>query len=198
MNNRPLRDKAQRIIGYIETKPDGSQTGRDTAQRIKGYYYAKGNATRDASQRVVGYGNQLSSLITGRPDRLRMNHTPEIDNIDERVGCLVFSIQDRAWQIAQRAGIPADDCSLHNASIDDDLKGWCQDNPARLKAAKRAVRMIDGVWGISDLGHRITRRMLNAHPRRRGLKYDIEPRRPINVALLFGSTRQKIRNSVAL
>jgi hypothetical protein len=44
MNNRPLRDKAQRIIGYIETKPDGSQTGRDTAQRIKGYYYAKGNA----------------------------------------------------------------------------------------------------------------------------------------------------------
>ena len=194
MNNRPLKDKAQRIIGYIETKPDGSQTGRDTAQRIKGYYYAKGNATRDASQQVVGYGNQLSSLITGRRDRVEMNHTPEIDNIDERVAHLVFSIQDRAWQIAKRAGIPADDCSLHNASIDNDLKGWCQDNPARLKAAKRAVRMIDGVWGISDLGHRITRRMLNAHPRRRGLKYDIEPRRPINVALLFGTAGRPAKN----
>ena len=129
---------------------------------------------------------------------LGMNHTPEIDNIDERVAHLVFSIQDRAWQIAKRAGIPADECSLHNASIDDDLRGWCHDNPARLKAAKRAVRMIDGVWGISDLGHRITRRLLNAHPRRRGLRYDIEPRRPINVALLFGTTRQKIRNSVAV
>ncbi len=129
---------------------------------------------------------------------LGMNHTPEIDNIDERVAHLVFSIQDRAWQIAERAGIPADECSLHNASIDDDLKGWCHDNAARLKAAKRAVRMIDGVWGISDLGHRITRRLLSAHPRRRGLRYDIEPRRPINVALLFGSTRQKIRNSVAV
>ena len=46
-----------------ETPPHAS---RDIS--IKGYYYAKDNATRDASQRVVDYGNQLFSLIAGRPD----------------------------------------------------------------------------------------------------------------------------------
>jgi hypothetical protein len=63
--NQPLRDSSQRIIGYIETKPDGSQIGRDAFQRIKGYYDPNANATKDASLRIVGYGNLLASLITG-------------------------------------------------------------------------------------------------------------------------------------
>ena len=61
-----LRDSSQRIIGYIETKPDGSQIGRDAAQRIRGYFDPKGNATKDANQQIVGYGNVLASLITDR------------------------------------------------------------------------------------------------------------------------------------
>ena len=65
MSMTPLRDTSQRIIGYIETKPDGTQIGRDAQQRIKGYFDPKANATRDASQRIVGYGNLLSTLILG-------------------------------------------------------------------------------------------------------------------------------------
>ena len=63
MSKQPLRDSSQRIIGYIEIKPDGTQIGRDAAQRLKGYYEPKSNTTRDASQRIVGTGNLLSSLI---------------------------------------------------------------------------------------------------------------------------------------
>jgi len=63
MSNQAIRDSAQRIIGYIETKSDGGQIGRDASKTIKGYYDPKANATKDASQRIIGYGNQLSSLI---------------------------------------------------------------------------------------------------------------------------------------
>lgn len=45
---------------------------------------------------------------------------------------------DRAWALAASVGIPRCGCSLHNAAIDDEMRGWCAGNPRRLKVAKRA------------------------------------------------------------
>ena len=63
MTTETLRDNLQRIVGYIETHPDGSKIGRDAAHVIKGYYEVRTNITRDASLRIVGYGDQLTGLI---------------------------------------------------------------------------------------------------------------------------------------
>ncbi len=50
---------------------------------------------------------------------------------------------ERAWALAASVGIPRCGCSLHNASIDVGLKGWCHSNPKRLKVAKAARRIFD-------------------------------------------------------
>lgn len=63
MATQTLRDNLQRIIGYIETDPDGLQIGRDAAHRLKGSFHADSNTTRDPGGRIVGYGNQLVQLI---------------------------------------------------------------------------------------------------------------------------------------
>ena len=64
MSTQTLKDKNYRVIGYIDTQPDGKQVGKDANYRVKGYYDPKANQTKDANYRVVGQGNLLSSLIT--------------------------------------------------------------------------------------------------------------------------------------
>ncbi len=51
--------------------------------------------------------------------------------------------REAAWALAATVGIPRCGCSLHNASIDTNLKGWCHNNPKRLKVAKAARRIFD-------------------------------------------------------
>lgn len=51
--------------------------------------------------------------------------------------------RDRAWKLAESVGIGRCACSLHNASIDDEMRGWCANNPERLRVAKRAVYLMD-------------------------------------------------------
>ena len=63
MEKQTLKDAHHNIIGYLETHPDGKQTGKDASFRIKGYYDPKRNETKDSSFRVVGTGNLLSALI---------------------------------------------------------------------------------------------------------------------------------------
>lgn len=58
-----IKDFYNRIIGYIETKPNGDQTGYDFYRRIVGYYQKTQNITTDFYRRVVGRGNILTSLI---------------------------------------------------------------------------------------------------------------------------------------
>lgn len=58
-----LKDFQNRIIGYIETKPNGDQTGYDFYHRIVGYYEKQTNLTKDFGRRITGKGNQLSALI---------------------------------------------------------------------------------------------------------------------------------------
>lgn len=59
----PLKDFQNRIIGYVETKPNGDKIGYDFYLRIVGYYDKRANLTKDFYHRVVGRGDILSSLI---------------------------------------------------------------------------------------------------------------------------------------
>lgn len=59
----PIKDFYNRIIGYIETKPNGDKIGYDFYLRIVGYYDKNSNVTKDFYRRIVGRGDMLSSLI---------------------------------------------------------------------------------------------------------------------------------------
>ncbi|BCG04704.1 hypothetical protein PPGU19_092720 (plasmid) [Paraburkholderia sp. PGU19] len=58
-----LRDDRYHIIGSIETGSGGKQVARDARYARLGEYDPRTDQTRDASFRIVGTGNQLSSLI---------------------------------------------------------------------------------------------------------------------------------------
>lgn len=103
-----------------------------------------------------------------------------------RAEAVCDSIQERAWALAATVGIPRDGCCLHNASIDDDLKGWCKDRPDRLRVAKHATAMLHGAWALHDLGWRLWRRGYNRGVPAGYAHYDEIPRRPIHIPLLFG------------
>jgi hypothetical protein len=64
MSRQTLKDAKFRVIGYIETAPDGKQTGKDAHFRTVGYYDPKLDNTKDAHFKIVGHGNILSSLVT--------------------------------------------------------------------------------------------------------------------------------------
>lgn len=63
MKELTLRDYYGRIIGYIETKPNGDKVARDFYKRIVGYYKKSIDATTDFYGRIVGRGDIVSSLI---------------------------------------------------------------------------------------------------------------------------------------
>ena len=58
-----LKDNLNRIIGYIEIRNNGDKVLKDQDNRIKGYYVAEFNTTKDANNRIVGYGDILTSLL---------------------------------------------------------------------------------------------------------------------------------------
>ncbi len=64
MSTQTLKDSHYKVIGYIETKSDGSQVGKDAHYKVKGYYDPKTHQTKDVHYKVVGHGNLLASLIT--------------------------------------------------------------------------------------------------------------------------------------
>lgn len=61
----------------------------------------------------------------------------------ERGKAIDDSLHEQGWKLAAEHGIPRDMCCLHNASIDDDMTGWCKGNPERLKAAKHANYLLN-------------------------------------------------------
>lgn len=53
-----------KILGIIETAPNGDQTAKDyPSYRILGYYRASQNKTFDFYGRIIARGNALVSLI---------------------------------------------------------------------------------------------------------------------------------------
>jgi hypothetical protein len=79
------------------------------------------------------------------------------DSIRARVQSCDRMREDRAWSLAASVGIPRCGCSLHNASIDDAMTGWCAGNPMRLKIAKRANHILSDCRA-SQIASRITSR----------------------------------------
>jgi hypothetical protein len=63
MSRKAIRDSRYRIIGYIETAPDGKQKATNAQYRIVGYFDPARNETKDCQYRIVGRGNVLASLF---------------------------------------------------------------------------------------------------------------------------------------
>ncbi len=81
-------------------------------------------------------------------------------NIRRRAKAIDDSIHQRGWDLAATVEIPHCRCCLHNASIDDNLNGWCFRNPERLKVAKQAAHLVDQ-WPGSRLADRLIQRAWN-------------------------------------
>jgi hypothetical protein len=58
-----IKDRAGVVVGSIEVLPNGDEVLRDTENKVRGYYEAQGDHTRDAQQNIVAKGNKLRSMI---------------------------------------------------------------------------------------------------------------------------------------
>jgi hypothetical protein len=58
-----IKDRAGVVVGSIEVLPNGDEVLRDTENKVRGYYEADGDHTRDAEQNIVAKGNKLRSMI---------------------------------------------------------------------------------------------------------------------------------------
>lgn len=63
MHREYIKDKTFRVIGCIETDNNGNKIGKDYVFRVVGRYDARQNITKDFYGKVIGTGDQLSSLI---------------------------------------------------------------------------------------------------------------------------------------
>jgi hypothetical protein len=63
MAAQELRDSSNRLLGKITTLSNGKLELRNAASVLKGTYDPKTNETRDASSRLVGKGNLLTTLL---------------------------------------------------------------------------------------------------------------------------------------
>ena len=62
-DTQTLKDWRGKIIGYIDTQPNGDKILRDFYRRIKGRYHKKGDYTTDFYGRKVGNGDILLTLL---------------------------------------------------------------------------------------------------------------------------------------
>jgi hypothetical protein len=63
MADQQLRDASNRLIGTISTLSSGQLEIRDSANKRLGTYDPKTDQTRDTSNRVIGNGNLLTTLL---------------------------------------------------------------------------------------------------------------------------------------
>lgn len=63
MTTQVIKDAQFRIIGYIDTRSDGTQVAKNAQFHIVGYYEPRMNCTKDERFHIIGYGNLLASLI---------------------------------------------------------------------------------------------------------------------------------------
>lgn len=62
MGTQELRDRSNKLIGKIKDV-GGKLEIRDSSNKLKGRYDPKKNETRDDTNRLVGKGNLLATLI---------------------------------------------------------------------------------------------------------------------------------------
>jgi hypothetical protein len=63
MTTETIKDKADNVLGSIETRDDGSQVLRDSVGKVRGYYDPTTDHTRGPDQRILAKGNLLRTLI---------------------------------------------------------------------------------------------------------------------------------------
>jgi hypothetical protein len=63
MSHKAIRDRNFRILGHIETTPDGQERALDSRVKTLGHYDPRRNITTDANFRTIARGNVLSALV---------------------------------------------------------------------------------------------------------------------------------------
>ncbi len=63
MSRVPIKDFYNRILGYIEEKPNGDKVAYDFYNRILGTYYKSQNVTKDFYNRIIARGDVTSGLV---------------------------------------------------------------------------------------------------------------------------------------
>lgn len=63
MAKKQIKDRYSRIIGTIDTKPNGDAVGYNFYNDVVGTYYASRDVTVNFYRQIVGTGNQLVALI---------------------------------------------------------------------------------------------------------------------------------------
>ena len=58
-----IRDFYGRIIGYIETRPNGDKVVRDFYRKILGRYDKASNTTRDFYGKIIARGDNVGMLF---------------------------------------------------------------------------------------------------------------------------------------
>ena len=63
MVDQELRDRSKKLLGKIKTLSNGKLEIRDSSNRLKGTYDPKTNETHDSSNKRIGKGNLLATLL---------------------------------------------------------------------------------------------------------------------------------------
>jgi len=63
MADQHLKDRNGRLLGTIKMLPNGRQEIRDRAGLFKGSYESRTDETKDRTGRLLGKGNQLTTLL---------------------------------------------------------------------------------------------------------------------------------------
>lgn len=63
VNKETIRNRAGKILGWIETDHLGNKLVRDFTGHIKGRYKKTGNVTLDFYGKIVTYGDATASLL---------------------------------------------------------------------------------------------------------------------------------------
>ncbi len=59
----PLKNRVNRIIGFVETAPNGDKILKNANRVILGFYEKAHDVTKDKNRRIVGHGEILTSLL---------------------------------------------------------------------------------------------------------------------------------------
>ena len=63
MDEQPIKEWNGRIIGWIQTKPNGDKVIKAFDGHILGFYNAHYDHTTDFYGRIIGKGDQLMTLL---------------------------------------------------------------------------------------------------------------------------------------
>ena len=86
-------------------------------------------------------------------------------DVKARARAIAASRREQAIALGKTVGLPDNDCCIHNAAIDDEMRGWCAGPGGweRLKVAKRVKWMLDEwQWEATRIADRIVSRSFSA------------------------------------